>query len=141
MSSDSPVSSAQITLVQDSWAKVLPIADTAADLFYTKLFEIDSSLRPMFPEDMAGQKKKLMQMLAAAVNGLNDLGALVPVVQDLGKRHVGYGVKAEHYATVAAALLWTLEQGLGDAFTADVKEAWTTVYTVLATVMQEGAAA
>jgi hemoglobin-like flavoprotein len=131
----------QKELVQSSFAKVAPIAQQAADLFYTRLFEIDPALRPMFPEDMKEQKIKLMQMLTAAVKGLDNLETLVPVVRQLGARHIGYGVKDDHYATVAAALLWTLERGLGDAFTPETKEAWVVVYGILAKTMQDGAAA
>jgi hemoglobin-like flavoprotein len=131
----------QKELVQSSFAKVAPIADQAAELFYNRLFEIDPALRPMFPADMKEQKIKLMQMLTAAVKGLDNLETLVPIVRQLGARHIGYGVKEEHYGTVAAALLWTLERGLGDAFTPQTKEAWVVVYGILATTMQEGAAA
>ena len=130
----------QKELVQSSFAKVAPIAPQAADLFYNRLFEIDPALRSMFPSDMKEQKVKLMQMLTAAVKGLDNLDTLVPIVRQLGARHVGYGVKEEHYGTVAAALLWTLEKGLGDAFTPETKEAWVVVYGILATTMQEGAA-
>ena len=137
---EGPVSAAEIVLVQESWAKVVPIADTAADLFYGKLFELDPNLRPLFPEDMAEQKQKLMQMIGTAVSGLNDLGAIVPAVQALGERHASYRVTTPMYDTVAEALLWTLGQGLQDGFTPEVKGAWTTVYTVLATTMQEAAA-
>ena len=94
----------------------------------------------MFPGDMSEQRKKLMQMLTAAVKGLPRLDRLVPVVEDLGRRHVGYGVRDEHYETVGAALLWTLEKGLGAAFTPDVREAWTAVYGVLASTMKRAAA-
>lgn len=130
----------QKTLVQESFAQVAPISDQAAALFYKRLFELDPSLRPMFTSDLDEQGKKLMQMLAAAVNGLDDLDSLVPVVQDLGRRHVAYGVKDEHYDTVAAALIWTLEQGLGDDFTAETSEAWVTVYGILAGTMKDAAA-
>ncbi len=130
----------QVKLVQESFAKVLPIADVAADLFYTRLFELDPSLRRLFPTDMAEQKHKLMLTLKFAVNSLSRLGDLVPVVQALGQRHAGYGVKNEHYNTVGAALIWTLEQGLGAAFTPEVKAAWIAVYTLLANTMQEAAA-
>ena len=123
-------------LVQESWARVEPIADTAAGLFYDRLFEIDPSLRAMFPADLREQRKKLMQMLAAAVKGLTRLDQLVPVVQDLGRRHGRYGVQDAHYDTVGAALLWTLEKGLGRAFTPEVAEAWATVYGVLASTMK-----
>ncbi len=124
-----------IAMVQASFEKVVPIADVAADLFYTRLFELDPSLRPMFKGDMSEQKKRLMQMLTVAVRGLSRLDEIVPAVQALGRRHAGYHVKPEHYATVAAALLWTLEQGLGADFTPELKAAWTEVYTVLANTM------
>lgn len=124
-----------IDLVQASFEKVVPIADLAADLFYTRLFELDPSLRPMFPTDLTEQKKKLMQMLTAAVRGLTRLNKLVPAVQALGWRHAGYGVMPEHYKIVASALLWTLEKGLGSDFTPEVKAAWVEVYTVLADTM------
>jgi hemoglobin-like flavoprotein len=130
---------AQKTLVQDSFATVATIADDAAILFYEKLFELDPSLRPMFRGDMAEQRKKLMQMITAAVKGLDRLEQLVPVVQDLGRRHARYGVADAHYDTVGAALLWTLEMGLGKTFTAEVKDAWTAVYGLLATTMKDAA--
>ena len=130
----------QVQLVQTTWEKCVPIADQAAVLFYGKLFELDPGLKPLFKTDIKEQGKKLMMMITAAVRGLNDLGKLVPVVEDLGRRHVAYGVKDEHYATVGTALLWTLEKGLGDAFTPDVKEAWASTYGVLATTMQKAAA-
>lgn len=130
----------QIELVQTTWAKVMPISDTAAELFYGRLFELDPTLKPLFKTDIKEQGKKLMQMISVAVNGLTKLEEIVPAVQDLGRRHVGYGVKDEHYDTVGAALLWTLEKGLEDAFTPDVKTAWTETYVTLATVMKEAAA-
>ncbi|MFC3120173.1 globin family protein [Agaribacter flavus] len=129
-----------IELVQGTFAKVAPIAETAAELFYGKLFELDPTLKSLFSGDMKEQGAKLMKMIGTAVNSLNNLDALVPVVQSLGERHVGYGVEDKHYDTVAEALLWTLEQGLGDDFTDEVKAAWVEVYTVLATVMKEAAA-
>jgi len=125
----------QITLVQQSFARVAPIADVAADLFYARLFELDPSLRLMFPTDLKEQKHKLMTTLTVVVNGLTRLEALVPAVRALGQRHAGYGVPPEHYQTVAEALLWTLEQGLGDAFTPDTKAAWIAAYTLLAQTM------
>jgi len=126
----------QIAIVQSTWASVVPIKDTAAELFYGRLFELDPSLRSLFKGDMKEQGRKLMAMINVAVAGLERLDALVPAVRDLGRRHKGYGVKAEHYGTVATALLWTLEKGLGDAFTPAAKEAWTQTYTVLAQTMQ-----
>ena len=130
----------QIELVQGTFAIIAPIADDAAALFYRRLFEIDPSLQQMFKGDMAEQRRKLMQMLTAAVKGLPRLDRLVPVVEDLGRRHAGYGVSDAHYDTVGAALLWTLEKGLGSAFTPEVKDAWTTVYGVLASTMKNAAA-
>lgn len=131
--------SKQKDLVQSSFALVVTIAGQAADLFYDRLFEIDPELRSLFKSDLSEQKKKLMQMLVAAVRGLDDLDALVPVVRDLGARHHGYGVRDEHYDTVATALLWTLEQGLGEAFTPETREAWVEVYGILAATMKSGA--
>ncbi len=127
----------QKILVQTSFKQVAPIADVAAELFYARLFEIDPALRPLFRGDMKEQGRKLMQMLSVAVNGLNSLEKIVPAIQDLGQRHVGYGVREEDFQTVGKALLWTLEQGLGSEFTPDVKEAWTAVYTLVATTMIE----
>lgn len=131
----------QISLVQSSFSKVAPIASQAAALFYGKLFELNPDVRPLFKEDLADQGDKLMKMIGVAVSGLNNLDALVPAVQQLGARHVDYGVKNEHYDDVGSALLWTLGEGLGDDFTDEVKEAWTITYTTLATVMKDAAAA
>lgn len=131
----------QITLVQESFAKVAPIAPQAAALFYANLFELDPSLKPLFKGDMVAQGEKLMQMIATAVSKLTQLNVLVPVLQNLGKRHADYGVVDAHYDTVGAALLQTLGQGLGDAFTPDVKEAWIAVYGVMATTMKDAAKA
>lgn len=127
----------QISLVQQSWAKVLPIAPQAAEIFYNTLFEMDPSLKKLFKSDITEQGKKLMQMLDSAVKLLNDLDKLIPVVQKLGAKHQTYGVQNEHYDTVGAALLKTLETGLGKEFTAPVKKAWIAVYTTLATTMIE----
>lgn len=129
----------QKKLVQSSFAKVAPIADTAAELFYSKLFALDPALKPMFKGDMKEQGRKLMRMIATAVNGLDCLEALVPAVQDLGRRHVAYGVTAAHYDTVGEALLWTLERGLGPDFTPEVNNAWAMVYGLLAQVMKDAA--
>ena len=128
-----------IELVQSSFKLVAPIADQAAAIFYDKLFAKDPSLRPLFRGDMTEQGKKLMRMLATAVNGLTKLDQIVPAVQDMGKRHSGYGVTDQMYDTVGSALLETLEAGLGEAFTPEVKAAWTEVYVLLATVMKEAA--
>ena len=130
----------EIALVQSTWQQVIPIKETAAELFYGKLFQLDPSLRALFKGDMQEQGRKLMTMIGLAVTSLTRLEQLMPVIQDLGRRHAVYGVTAAHYGTVATALLWTLEQGLGTAFTVDVKSAWTKTYTVLANAMQEAAA-
>jgi hemoglobin-like flavoprotein len=129
----------QVKLVQDSFQKVVPIADKAADLFYDRLFMIAPEVRPLFPDDLGDQKKKLMQMLGTAVTNLHQVQTILPAVEDLGRRHAGYGVTDKHYEPVGAALLWTLEQGLGSAFTPSVKEAWTQVYLTVAGVMQGAA--
>jgi hemoglobin-like flavoprotein len=130
----------QIEMVQGTWKKVQPISETAAELFYTKLFALDPALKPLFKGDMKEQGKKLMTMISVAVDGLTRLETIVPAVQALGKRHSKYGVRDKDYDTVAAALIWTLEQGLGDAFTPDVKTAWVTTYGVLSKTMKDAAA-
>jgi hemoglobin-like flavoprotein len=130
----------QISMVQTSFKKVVPIADTAADLFYDRLFEIAPDVRSMFPDDIKDQKKKLIAMLATAVTNLHQVEAILPAVENLGKRHVAYGVTAKHYEPVGAALLWTLEQGLGPDFTPPVKAAWTEAYMTLSGAMQGAAA-
>lgn len=130
----------QKNLVQGSWELVVPISETAAELFYARLFELDPELKPLFANaDMSEQGKKLMLMITTAVRGLDKLDELVGAVQAMGRRHVGYGVKAEHYDTVGAALLDTLEKGLGEAWSPDHKDAWALTYTTLATVMKDAA--
>ncbi|MEP1384385.1 MAG: globin family protein [Paraglaciecola sp.] len=129
----------QITLVQESFSKIIPISSLAAELFYNKLFELNPKLKPLFKQDITEQGTKLMKMLGVAVNNLNNLEMLIPIVQTLGERHIGYGVKEEHYDTVGEALIWTLEQGLGKDFTPELKDAWLITYTTLATVMIEAA--
>ena len=130
----------QIRLVQQSFEQVRPIADTAADMFYTRLLDVNPSLRLMFRTGRREQGRKLMSMLAVAVSGLSRLDQILPAVEELGRRHAQYGVRDEHYAPVAEALLWTLEKGLAEAFTHDVRTAWEAAYTLLASAMQRGAA-
>ena len=130
----------QIDLVQSSFAKVIPIADTAAELFYARLFELDPSLRSMFRSDMKSQGKKLMDSLKMVVGNLRNLDRIVPGVQAMAVRHVSYGVQDHHYATVGQALLWTLEQALGEAWTVELGYAWVTAYTLLARTMKTAAA-
>jgi hemoglobin-like flavoprotein len=125
----------QVKLVQQSFARVVPISDAAAVLFYDRLFEVAPSVKPMFPADMTEQRKKLMAMLATVVNGLGNLESILPAASALATRHVSYGAKAEHYPVVGAALLWTLEKGLGDAWTPEVAEAWTAAYGTLSGYM------
>ncbi len=125
----------QLTLVKESWAKVAPIAPTAATLFYDRLFSVAPGVRPLFPNDMTEQKDKLMQMLGAVVDGLDNLDAILPEAQALGRRHSGYGAQPAHYDVVGDCLLWTLGQGLGEAFTPEVEAAWTKAYTTLAGAM------
>ena len=129
------MNSTQIKLVQESFAKVVPISEQAAVLFYDRLFEIAPAVKAMFPLDMTEQRKKLMMMLAAVVNGLGNLESILPAASALAKRHVGYGAKAEHYPVVGAALLWTLEKGLGAAWTPAVADAWTAAYGTLSGYM------
>jgi len=126
---------AQIKLVQESFSKVAPISEQAAVIFYDRLFELAPQVRAMFPNDMTEQRKKLMATLAVVVNGLTNLEAVLPAASALAKRHVSYGAKPAHYPVVGGALLWTLEKGLGDAWTPDVAAAWTTAYGTLSTYM------
>ena len=130
----------QVTLIRESWSAVEPIADTAAGLFYGRLFELDPAIERLFRRtDMAAQRKNLMQTLTVVVKSLDRLDQIVPAVQALGRRHAGYGVRETHYATVGSALLWTLEQGLGTAFTPAVRDAWSEAYGTLASVMIDAA--
>jgi nitric oxide dioxygenase len=125
----------QIKLVQESFAKVAPISEVASVLFYDRLFEVAPSVRALFPADMTEQRKKLMMMLAAVVNGLSNLESILPAASALAKRHVGYGAKPEHYAVVGGALLWTLEKGLGEAWTNELADAWGAAYSTLSGYM------
>ena len=130
----------QISRVQESFDLVQPMAMAAASVFYARLFDLDPGLRRLFPEDLLDQQRKLMQLLGAGVRGLSRPEQLFPVLRDLGRRHTGYGVRPEDYDTVGAALIWTLERGLGDAFGPDLRAAWTAAYAVMAAAMQEGTA-
>ena len=128
-------------LVKSSWEKVLPISAQAAEMFYLRLFDIAPEVEILFKGDMRQQGQHLMQMINLAVNELERWNHFVPLVQALGERHMGYGVEAHHYDIVATALLWTLEQGLAEAFTDEVQEAWVAFYTLLADTMKQAAAA
>jgi nitric oxide dioxygenase len=125
----------QVKLVQDSFSKVAPISEQAAVLFYGRLFEVAPAVRAMFPDDMTEQRKKLMATLAVVVNGLTNLESVLPAASALAKRHVGYGARPEHYPVVGGALLWTLEKGLGDAWTPETASAWTAAYGTLSGYM------
>jgi hemoglobin-like flavoprotein len=127
----------QIELIQESFKKVEPIAEAAAEIFYAKLFEYDPKLKSLFKHDMKDQGRKLMTTLKVAVNGLNDLDKLVVVLQNLAIRHIDYNVKAEDYTPVGNALLYTLKTGLGDDWTPELREAWVAVYRLMASVMKE----
>ena len=130
----------EIKLVKDLWALVVPISETAAELFYGKLFELNPEVKAMFKGDMKEQGRKLMAILNTAVNALDKLDTIVPALQDMGKRHISYGVKDEHYDTVGEALIWTLGAGLKEAFTDETKDAWIKVYTLVADTMKTAAA-
>jgi hemoglobin-like flavoprotein len=125
----------QIDLVQSSFAKVTPIADTAAVIFYDRLFEIAPEVRPLFHGDMAEQRRKLMTTLGVVVNGLKNLDAVLPAARALAVRHVGYGVKASYYTPVGEALIFALDRGLGPDFTDEVRNAWLAAYGALSSVM------
>ena len=125
----------QIKLVQESFSRVAPISEQAAVLFYDRLFEVAPQVRALFPDEMSEQRKKLMATLAVVVNGLTNLEAVLPAASALAKRHVGYGAKPEHYPVVGGALLWTLEKGLGDAWTPELAEAWAAAYGTLSGFM------
>jgi nitric oxide dioxygenase len=129
----------QVQLIKSSFASLLPVADEIGKLFYERLFGLDPTLRPLFNGDMAAQSRSLMRMIAVAVNGLDRLETIVPAVKVLGVRHAGYGVVDAHYATVGEALLWTLEQRLGESFTPQISDAWRAAYGLLAQTMQSAA--
>jgi hemoglobin-like flavoprotein len=130
----------EILLVQESFDVLLPISTAVAERFYQRLFDIAPTLRSRFPEDMRGQYDMLMAMINTAVNGLWHPEALLPILQQLGRRHVGYGTQATDYSLVGEVLLYTLRQALGTAFTVEVEAAWTSAYTLIATTMLAGAA-
>jgi len=132
---------AQIHLVQTSWQQLVPQAEVVAQLFYRRLFEIAPSLRSMFQHEISEQEQKLVAMLDTVVRNLHQTERLLPAVRSLGRRHVTYGVGAEHYTIVASALLWTLEQRLGELLDEPTRAAWIAAYTLLATTMQEAAMA
>jgi nitric oxide dioxygenase len=129
----------QVAVVQQSFAKVAPIADQTAVMFYERLFEVAPQVKAMFPADMAEQRQKLMATLGVVVNGLSNLESVLPAVSALAKRHVAYGARPEYYPVVGSVLLWTLEKGIGDAWTKEVADAWTAAYGTLSGYMIEQA--
>lgn len=134
------MTSDQINLVQASFRQVLPQAETAAKVFYKRLFELDERLQALFPKDMLTQGNKLMQFLGLAVVSLNKLEQLRPTLRTLGARHVTYGVLEEDYDTVGSALMWTLERTLGDTYTRELEASWIEVYGMISAEMKAGAA-
>lgn len=130
----------QIALVEQSFAKILPIKDRAVGLMYERLFELDPSLRALFKGDMARQRSMLAIAIAMIVHGLKNPDVVIPALQEMGRRHAGYGVEPEHYAMVGKALLWALEQGLGESFTPATRAAWVEAYGLIASTMIEAAA-
>ena len=129
----------EIALVRQSWAKVNEDAEQAAALFYRRLFEVHPDLQPLFKGEMDEQGAKLIRMIGKAVDALEDLEPLDRVIRMMGARHSGYGVRDEDYAKVGDALMWTLEQGLGDALSPATRAAWASVYEDLAGLMRQGA--
>lgn len=134
-----PLRPESIELVKRSWKSVLPISDAAASMFYERLFSQSPALRPLFKGDFEEQKKKLMQTLNVAVDGLNKPQSLLPVLEKLGERHASYMVQEPHYKLVGDALLWTLQEGLGEEFTPEIASAWAEVYDFLSGVMKRAA--
>ena len=131
----------QVQLVQLTLPRLVAIKDDAARLFYFRLFQLDPALRPLFKGDLAEQGRKLMTMLGSLVSGLGRPDRISPMLRDLGRRHAAYGVQERDYATVGTALLWTLERGLGSAFTAEVRDAWIAAYFLVSATMMDGAKA
>ena len=132
------ITPAQIALVQSSFQHVLPIADVAGLLFYERIFTMAPEARALFGADIALQASRTMAAVKTAVDGLDDLERVAPFLVRLGARHVRYGVVPDHFDLVGGALLWTLEQGLGEAFTPEVHDAWAAAFGVIAAAMLTG---
>ena len=135
---EAPLTEYQVKLIQDTWEMLAPVKEQTAALFYKKLFLVDPKIKPLFKADMTSQGEKLITAINLVVNSLNNLEQVVPALEELGERHASYGVQPAHYDTVGGALLWTFEQSLGDAFTAEAKEAWTLAYGLIASTMKAG---
>lgn len=132
----------QTQIIRANWQQVTPIADTAATLFYERLFEIDPAVKPLFAKtDMSAQRSRLLNAIALVIAGLEQVETLRPTLSDLGRRHVGYGVEDRHYDSVGAALLWTLKEGLGENWTTEAEAAWTEAFGLIAGAMRQGAEA
>ena len=140
MANQTAITAAQIYLVKETWSKVIPISETAATLFYDRLFETSPHLAPMFDGvELVSQRQKLVKAINMVVISLERIDSLIPTISELGQRHVGYGVEESHYSHVGAALLWALETGLGDEWSTEAEAAWTNAYQLLAGVMIDGA--
>jgi hemoglobin-like flavoprotein len=131
----------QINLVKENFNQIAPLADEVASEFYQRLFQLDANLRPLFAEDLTEQKKKLMMMLKFAVGTLDRMDVFEPSLQELGRKHVAYGVRGEHYETVGSALMLTLQKMLGEGLTAELEAAWISAYTLIAGTMRGAAEA
>jgi hemoglobin-like flavoprotein len=133
------VNAAQQELVRATFASLAAIPEVAGALFYERLFAVNPNFRPLFKNDMRIQGVKLMAMLAMVVYNLPEPGQILPAIRDLAVRHVDYGVKLADYDALREALLWTLEQGLGEDFTPSAREAWTVCYEELSAEMKAAA--
>lgn len=129
----------ELELVHATFTRVED-TDALAAMFYRRLFALEPSLRSLFKGDMEDQGQKLVTTLAMAVNGLRKLELLAPALEMLGRRHVAYGVKDEHYPIVRRALVDALAESLGDTFTNDARAAWENAYDTIAGTMRRAAA-
>jgi nitric oxide dioxygenase len=132
------ITTAQIELVQSSFERVLPVADAAGELLYGRIFTLAPEARMLFDDDIRPQARRTMAAVKVAVDGLGRLDDVAPFLVKLGARHVRYGVRPEHFTVVGESLLWTLEQGLGEAFTPSVRDAWVAAWNVIADAMLTG---
>ncbi len=133
------LNTAQIKLVKDSFEKIVPIKDKFATDFYDELFRLDPSLRPMFKPDMSSQKQKLVDTLSFVIGSLHNPAIIIGAIKDLGKRHVNYGTKPEHYDTVGQAIIKALQGALGHEMKGDMLAAWLAAYTMIADIMKQAA--
>jgi nitric oxide dioxygenase len=140
MNNEIAITAEQISLVKETWSRVIPISETASRLFYDRLFETSPHLAPMFyGVDLVSQRQKLVKAINMVVMSLEHIDTLIPTIRDLGQRHLSYGAEESHYGEVGAALLWTLETGLGDDWSDEAETAWSNAYQLLSGVMLEGA--